>query len=398
MSVDNRPHRPRVLVTGESEGLADLLAALADHPGVELVGAFGDVRDAIPRLDEAGTDVVLHGTRYRTLPQTDLSTIREHTSAPIILLAPENAPALLESALDADVEDVLVRPPVEKVVFAVRKASASRGRAAPRTGRRGKVVTVFAPKGGIGKTVTATNLAAALARYEKTPTLLLDLDLQFGDAAIVLGMEPKTTVYDLVVAPGELDSEKLGGYTARHGSGLDVLPAPLRPEDAELVTEAKLAHVLDVAADSYGAVVVDTSPFFHGPNLTALDRTDVLLLLCAPEVPTVKNVRLGLETLELLKFPRDRIRLVLNRANSEVGIKPREVEDVLGVPVDFELPSERAVPVSVNQGNPLVLTHGDGAFGRGIRAIATATVPAAPARGVADGGGRRRWLPSLSRS
>src|SRR5439155_16963389 len=106
-------------------------------------------------------------------------------------------------------------------------------------GRHGKIVTVFSPKGGTGKTVTATNLAAALAKFEQRKTLLLDLDLQFGDAAIMLGIEPEKTIYDLVVAPGELDTEKLAGYTTKHVSGLDVLPAPLRAEDAELVTEAK---------------------------------------------------------------------------------------------------------------------------------------------------------------
>ena len=100
---------------------------------------------------------------------------------------------------------------------------------------------MFSPKGGTGKTVIATNLAAALAKHEAKRTLLLDLDLQFGDAAIMLGLEPEKTIYDLVVAPGELDSEKLAGYATKHTSGLDVLPAPLRPEDAELVTEAKLA-------------------------------------------------------------------------------------------------------------------------------------------------------------
>src|SRR5207237_3095201 len=100
-------------------------------------------------------------------------------------------------------------------------------------GRQGRIVTVFSPKGGTGKTVMATNLAASLAKHQGKRTLLLDLDLQFGDAAIMLGLEPEKTIYDLVVAPGELDSEKLAGYTTRHVRGLDILPAPLPPRDAE---------------------------------------------------------------------------------------------------------------------------------------------------------------------
>ena len=185
---------------------------------------------------------------------------------------------------------------------------------------------MFSPKGGTGKTVIATNLAAALAKDDERRTLLLDLDLQFGDAAIMLGIEPEKTIYDLVIAPGELDPDKLAGYTTTHKSGLDVLPAPLRPEDAELVTEAKLGRLLEVARVCYDVIVVDTSPFFHGPMLATLDRTDELLLVCGLDVPTLKNVRLALQTLELLSFPPTRIRVVLNRANTKVGMKQREVE------------------------------------------------------------------------
>src|SRR5207237_6298112 len=106
---------------------------------------------------------------------------------------------------------------------------------------------------------------SSLAKHWGKRTLLLDLDLQFGDAAIMLGIEPEKTIYDLVTAPGELDSEKLAGYTTHHSSGLDVLPAPLRPEDAELVTEAKLARLLEVARESFAVIVVDTSSFVQCP-------------------------------------------------------------------------------------------------------------------------------------
>src|SRR5207244_4332391 len=161
----------------------------------------------------------------------------------------------------------------------------------------------------------SVNLAAALTKHHKKRTLLLDLDLQFGDAAIMLGLEPDKTIYDLVVAPGELDCDKLAGYTTRHSSQLDILPAPLRPEDAELVTEAKLARLLEVARGSYDAIVVDTSPFFHGPMLATLDRPEHPWPHARIDVPTIKNVRLSLQTLALLSFPTERLRVVLNRSN-----------------------------------------------------------------------------------
>src|SRR4051812_6792239 len=160
------------------------------------------------------------------------------------------------------------------------------------TRQSGGVVTVFSPKGGTGKTTVATNLAATFAKRDGKKTLLLDLDLQFGDAAIVLGIEPEKTIYDLVVAPGELDSEKLACYVTKHPCGLDILAAPLRPEDAELVVESKVTNLIEVARGSYEQIVVDTSPFFHGAMLATLDRTDDLVVLCSPDVPTLKNVRL----------------------------------------------------------------------------------------------------------
>src|SRR4029077_9738040 len=187
---------------------------------------------------------------------------------------------------------------------------------------------------------------------------------------IMLGIEPDKTIYDLVVAPGELDTEKLAGYTVAHPCGLDVLPAPIRPEDAELVTEGKVARLLEVARASYDLIVVDTSPFFHGPMLATLDRTDVLLLLCGLDIPTIKNVRLGLQTLELLSFPAERTRVVLNRANTNVGLKRSEVEETLGTKGHVELPSDRAVPMAVNRGKPVALAEPGSDFAKAIKGLA----------------------------
>jgi pilus assembly protein CpaE len=385
MSLDSpvaTREKVRIFVTGHCDGLAELREALERHAEVELVGWSEGVRESSSTLTGGHLQVVLHGTRASSLPADELAAIREHTRAPVILLASGESSALLEEALEAEVSDVLLLPQMtENVVFAIRKASHSGRRAqggAPT--RRGRIVTVFSPKGGTGKTVTSTNLASTFAKYEGKRTLLLDLDLQFGDAAIMLGIEPEKTIYDLVVAPGELDSEKLAGYTTRHNCGLDILPAPLRPEDAELVTEAKLARLLEVARESYDVIVVDTSPFFHGPMLATLDRTDELLLVAGLEVPTLKNVRLSLQTLELLAFPSNRIKVVLNRANSKVGMKPGEVEGALEVKVRFELPSDGKVPLAVNRGTPLVLADDKADYSRAVRQMAKQLLPAEVAK------------------
>jgi pilus assembly protein CpaE len=371
--------RTRLYFTGGCEGLVELREALSDHADLEVIGWSDHVAQAAGVLAGGHLDCIVHGTRSDSFPAGEVAAIREQTRAPIVVVASGGATALLEDALEAEVADVLLLPQlVENVVFTIRKAAhAKRSVPAVTRAQLGRVVTVFSPKGGTGKTVTASNLAAALAKQGRK-TLLLDLDLQFGDAAIVMGLEPDKTIYDLVVAPGELDIEKLAGYTAKHPCGLDVLPAPLRPEDAELVTESKITRLLEVARECYETIIVDTSPFFHGPMLATLDRTDELLVVCGLDVPTLKNVRLALQTLEMLSFPASRIKFILNRANTKVGLSKREVESALKVAVHAEVPSDRAVPVSVNRGTPAVLSDPGSDFSKAMTAIAKGLVGPTP--------------------
>ena len=386
----------RVFVTGACDGLPDLREALAKHPEIDLVGWADNVMEGASTLTGGHLQVVLHATRSATLPANDVAAIREYTRVPVILLASGGSPTLLEDALDADVADVLLLPQLtDNVVFAIRKACHAGRRAASASGgRQGRLVTVFSPKGGTGKTVLSTNIGTSLAKHWGKRALLLDLDLQFGDAAIMLGLEPDKTIYDLVTAPGELDSEKLAGYTTKHACGLEILPAPLRPEDAELVTEAKLGRLLEVARETFDVIVVDTSPFFHGPMLATLDRTDELLLLCSLDVPTLKNLRLALQTLDLLSFPKQRVRIVLNRSNSKVGMKPNEVEGALGMKVRFEVPSDRAVPLAVNRGNPVVLAEESADVSRAIKSMAKELFRAPQEQA----GKKKRLIPAFSRA
>jgi pilus assembly protein CpaE len=375
MSTEQTTPQTRLYFTGDCDGFVGLRESLAEHPELQVIGFSEHVAQATGVLAGGHLECILHGTRSESFPAAEIAAIREQTRAPIIVVASGAGTGILDDALDADVSDVLLLPQlVENVIFTVKKAShAKRPVQTVTRAQLGRVVTVFSPKGGTGKTVTASNLAAGLAKQGRK-TLLLDLDLQFGDAAIVMGIEPEKTIYDLVVAPGELDVEKLAGYTAKHPCGLDILPAPLRPEDAELVTESKITRLLEVARERYEVIVVDTSPFFHGPMLATLDRTDELLVICGLDVPTLKNVRLAMQTLELLSFPTSRIRFVLNRANTKVGLSKREVESALKVEITVEIPSDRGVPISVNQGNPAVLADPGCDFSKALMALSRSLV------------------------
>jgi pilus assembly protein CpaE len=389
--------RVRVYAVGTCPGLDELLEALARHDDVELLGSSKWGSDAASALNGSTPDVVLQATSGSSKWETELTAIREHTDAPVVLLSSSKSDAVLEGALEADVADVLLLPQlVENVAFAIRKAG--RGRHWTRDERapedeRGWMVTVFSPKGGTGKTVVATNLAATLAKDTSKKTLLIDLDLQFGDAAIMLGAEPETTIHDLVATPGELDSEKLAGFITKTPVGLDLVAAPLRPEDAEFVTESKLGPLLEVARQSYDTIVVDTSPFFHGAMLTTLDQTDELLLICGAEVPTLKNAHLALRTLSLLSFPTERIKLVLNHAHVNGGLKRKEIEDALGLKVAFEIPNDPAVLTAINRGQPAVLgSSNKDEFARAVSQVAQSL------RTTGTGQHKRRWLPGRGRA
>ncbi len=376
--------RTRIFISGSCQGLDQLLRDLVDRNELEIAGWTDSVASPGAPLTGGDADVVLHASRGERALADELAEVSRITKAPVVVLVANAPGSVLDQAVSAEAAYVLLMPQsAEAVVFAIRRAAESYARVetldapapAPAPRNEPKVITVFSPKGGAGKTVVATNLALALAK-EGERTLLVDLDLQFGDASLMLGLEPDKTLHDLVVAPGELDAEKLAGYLTRHESGLDVLAAPLRPQDAELVGEGKLATLLGIAKESYDAIVVDTSPYFSGPMLAALDSSDEILLLCSAfDVTTVKNVRLALKTLGLLSFPAERIRLVLNRFNPKVDLKRDEIEAALSTKVCFELPNDPAVREGLNLGRPVVLANERSAFSAAIRHVAAALIP-----------------------
>jgi pilus assembly protein CpaE len=244
-----------------------------------------------------------------------------------------------------------------------------------RIGADGKILTVFSPKGGVGKTTMACALATAFARRKGYRVLLVDLDLQFGDCAIMMGVEPEKTIYDIVMTAGDLDPEKLTGYVSAHPSGVHIVPAPVRPEDAELVAEDRVAHLLEVAKQAYDVIVVDTPTHFHATTLATLDRTDKLVLLASLDIPSVKNVKLTLQTLGLLHYPGERINVVLNRPHAKAEIKRPEVERALDMKAVAEMPYDREVAVAVNRGVPMPMSAPRSDVTKAVGQLADALVP-----------------------
>ncbi|GLY18628.1 AAA family ATPase [Kineosporia rhizophila] len=251
--------------------------------------------------------------------------------------------------------------------------------------RRGRVLTVFSAKGGSGKTVLAVNLAAVLADRGHRKVCILDLDLAFGDVAIAMQLFPAHTIADAVPLGGEIDSSAVAAMLTQHSAGLSAIVAPTEPGTAESIRPQLISHLLDVLREEFDYVVVDTPPAFDDQVMAALDVSDLITLVVTPDVPALKTLKITVETLIELGYPRDRLRLVLNRSDSRVGISHAEVEKTAVMPLSGLIPSSRDVPSSVNRGVPLVQDDPGHPVSLGIAQFAQDEVIGA---GLA--GGRRR--------
>lgn len=223
---------------------------------------------------------------------------------------------------------------------------------------RGKVVTVFSTKGGIGKTTIATNLAVALAEKTGTQVGIVDADLQFGDVALFLNLVPRATIADLVRDIDNLDAHVLEGYLAQFRNSVKLLPAPVRPEQAETVTAGHLSTILKTMRSSFNYTIIDTAPTFSDSMLAVLDASDIILVVAALDLPTIKNVKLCLEIMESLNYGQDKVKVVLNRADTDADINLGDVEASLRYKFSAAIPSDgKIVVASVNKGVPFVVSH-----------------------------------------
>lgn len=219
----------------------------------------------------------------------------------------------------------------------------------------GRVLTVFSAKGGAGKTTLSTNLGAALADGGRRSVCILDLDLQFGDVAIALQLFPAHTIADAVALMDSLDEAAVAKLLTPHSPGLTALVAPVEPHLMEIVPGALVSKLLTILRRMFDVVIVDTPPAFTDHVLAAFDESDYVALLATLDIPSLKNLKLTLETLDQLNYPREKWLIVLNRADSKVGLALSEVEKTLRFPISAMIPSSRDVPASINRGVPIVL-------------------------------------------
>jgi MinD-like ATPase involved in chromosome partitioning or flagellar assembly len=236
----------------------------------------------------------------------------------------------------------------------------------------GRIVSVFAAKGGCGKTTLATNLAVVLSAGGTRRACLLDLDLTFGDVASSLRLEPRRSLVDAVPMTGELDLPAIRSIVTPFTPGLDCILAPVRPGESELVSAGLVGELLAELTCWYDYVVVDTPAQFSPPIMVALDSSHHHVLLTTPERPALTSLRLTLDMLDLLSYERETRSIVFNRCDSSVGLSAAEVERVVKSPIAGHIPSSRDVPASINLGEPLTAAQPDHPVSRAIREFARA--------------------------
>jgi pilus assembly protein CpaE len=246
---------------------------------------------------------------------------------------------------------------------------AARRRAPGGGSDRAPLIAVLGPKGGTGKTVTACNLAVALADGGAKP-VVVDIDLQFGDVGLALGLKPEKTVYDLVVAGGSLDAEKIDSFVMKHRSGAAALLAPTRPDQAAVVTNAFLRDVFEALRLGYDFVIVDTPPAFSPEVITAIDASSDLCVVGMLDALSLKDTKIGLETLEQMGYPGDQITLLLNRADTSVGISMKDVYALLRRGPDVLVPSDRSIPRALTSGLTIYEADRNSGAGQAFAALA----------------------------
>jgi pilus assembly protein CpaE len=360
------------------------------------VSSFPLVDDLIPYLNGEPIVMVLGPSCAvdGTLNSVE-RVIQAHREIGAILVAEELTTNLLQQALRSGVKDVLASPAdAQQLTEAIGRVSSSISSSSSPSapaggepifeddGELGQVITVFSTKGGAGKSMIATNLGVTLAQRSDKPVCLVDADLQFGDIAVMLKLSPQHTIVDAVSSLDRLDASLLQNLLVTHeSSGLLILPAPLEPAFADQIGATEMMQIIEVLRRFCSFVVIDTPAYFNDVVLGMIEISDEVLLVAGMDIPNIKNVKIGLQTLRLLNTPMEKLHLILNRANSKVKLDVSEVERTLQVTADVLIPSDVVVPQSVNRGVPVVQSSPRSGVAKSLEELANMFTPAVSGKG-----------------
>jgi pilus assembly protein CpaE len=344
---------------------------------------------------QSSADLVIVGCAK--LPEQAVRVIEaaalQRPDRPVVALYEGTPNGFMRQAFEAGADDLISLPQEPaQLRFSLEKALARRRGSASATAS--PMITVLGPKGGTGKTLTSCNLAVSLAQLGAS-AVVVDLDLQFGDVGLALGLNPERTIYDLASSGGSLDGEKIDGFLAKHPSGARALLAPVRPDQAAAIDPAFLRQVYELLRAQHDYVIVDTPPAFSPEVIATIDVSSHLCLVGMLDALSLKDTKIGIETLAQMGYDPNAFTLVLNRADSNVGISQSDVERLLGRRPDVLVPSDRAIPRAVTLGEPIVVAEPRSGAAKAFASLAgryLGAADSAPATPAENGNGRRRVL------
>jgi len=389
----------RVLIVDDIQETRDHLTKLLGfETDVEVVGAAASGSEALSMAIRLKPDVVLMDIN---MPDMDGIATTERLSAEVpatavVMMSVQGEADYLRRSMLAGAREFLVKPfSSDELTASIRQVytreqeKLSRMAAAPAKtastggggagegddgGSNGQVIAIFSPKGGVGRTTVAVNLAVAAATELGKSVVLMDGSFQFGDVGVLLNLNPKNkSIADLVpeLEAGEADS--LDTFVINHSAGIRVLLAPPSPEMAELITPSGVRRVIDGLRRGHDLVIVDCTSWFNETTLAILDAADTVLTMLSLEITSIKNMRLFLEVAEQLGYEQDKIKLVLNRADSSLGIRVSDVEGSIGRKVDHTIVSDgRSVVYALNRGVPFFLSNREAQVSQDILRLAQA--------------------------
>jgi len=342
---------------------------------IEIVGEGESVQEVEILAAKSSPDIILMSTNLKDIGGLDsvCRIAQRFPSSGVIVLSDHSLTQdELKKAMLSGVRSFLIHPieqlELHKVIvelFELNNQKRDRLEqstpSAPIT--KSKKIAIFGAKGGVGRTLLSTNLAVFMAEYLKTKdkkVALIDLDLQFGDVAIMLNLTPTKTITGLAKEMnelGDLDEELLETYLIKYRDKLAILPAPLKPEEADLIKAEHIEKILQMISRKYHYIIIDCSRILSESILIALSSAEIIILLLSLELPSIKNAKLSLEVMEKLGFG-PKVKVVVNRANTKMGISIQEVREVLSSPIMELIPSDgpKVIP-SINEGIPFVIKY-----------------------------------------
>lgn len=347
------------IIVENNSSNADLFTTVSGG-GTEVVSSLEELKRALAVTPEEHAVVLGPGVDLEAAASLADNLRVTRPALSVILIRRRVDTSVLAEALRSGMREVVEERDLTGLGEAIRKAhQVYRAVTGPASHSEavGRLITVFSPKGGVGKTTIAVNLAVALAARGTHQVCLVDLDLGSGDIAITLQLFPARTIADAVALENQMEFSGLEPLLTPHRRGFSTLVAPVQPDAKDTIPASLIARILSILKSRFDYVVVDTSPAFDEHVLQAFDETDDLLLVTTLDVPTLKNVKIACETLDLLNFPKAQRHLVLNRADDKVGLSPQKVESTLDMKIAQSIPTSSEVANATNAGDPIVASQ-----------------------------------------